>query len=287
MMRSLKGSTPDVNHFLEPAARAPIRDWFETPLGRSLQAVEAHCLRTVLPSLYGTVALQLGHLAKLDFLDACVAPTRIVVEPGNTALQTNGVVEQKLTGSRRLCVRATADELPFDERSVDVVLLPHTLDFSDDPYPVLREVSRVLRPEGHVVILGFNPMSLWGLRRLLARRPRSVPWCAHFFRLARVKDWLALLDFEYARGNMLFYRPPLRREPAMERLHFLEHTGDRWWPMMAGVYLVVAKKRVFGMTTLPVAWKTEKVVGLAGAAPKPAVFGKVSRRLHRRVRRHA
>jgi SAM-dependent methyltransferase len=286
MTRSLKGSAPDVNHFLEPAARARIRGWFDTPLGRSLQAVEAHCLRTVLPSLYGTVAMQLGHLAKLDMLDACVAPTRIVVEPGDASRQTNCAVERQLTGSRRLCVRAAADELPFAERSVDVALLPHTLDFSDDPHPVLREVSRVLRPEGHVVILGFNPMSLWGLRRLLTRPPRPAPWCAHFFRLARVKDWLALLDFECVRGNMLYYRPPLRREPTMERLHFLEHTGDRWWPMMAGVYLVVAKKRVFGMTTLPVAWKTEKV-GLAGAAPKPAVFGKVSRGIHRRMRRHA
>ena len=284
-MRSLKGSTPDVNHFLDPPSRAHVRDWFDTPLGRSVQAVEAHCLRTVLPSLYGTVALQLGHLGKLDLLDACVVPTRVVVEPENALYQNNCVTEQHLTGARRLCVRATADELPFDERSVDVVLLPHTLDFSDDPHPVLREVSRVLRPEGYAVILGFNPMSLWGLRRLVTRRPRAAPWCGHFFRLARVKDWLGLLDFECTHGNMLYYRPPLKREPIMERLHFLEHTGDRWWPMMAGVYLIVAKKRVFGMTTLPVEWKALKTVGL-GAAAKPAVFGKVSRGLSRRVRRH-
>ncbi|HLF22911.1 MAG TPA: class I SAM-dependent methyltransferase, partial [Burkholderiales bacterium] len=210
---------------------------------------------------------------------------RIVVDPETVLFQNNCVTEQRLTGSRRLCVRAAVDELPFDERSVDLVLLPHTLDFSDDPHPVLREVSRVLRPDGHAVILGFNPMSLWGLRRLATRRPRPVPWCAHFFWLARVKDWLALLDFECTHGSMLYYRPPLKREPSMERFYFLEHTGDRWWPMMAGVYLIVAKKRVFGMTTLPVEWKAVKTVGLGGAA-KPAVFGQVSRGLNRRVRRH-
>lgn len=283
MTRSLQGSSPAVNLF-EPPSRPQILDWFDTPLGRSLQAVEAHRLRSVLPSLYGTVALQLGRLGIMDLLDSSVAPTRVVLDSQEAPVRPKGATEQRLTGARTVYVRAGADELPFDERSIDVALLPHALDFSADPHPILREVSRVLRPEGHVVILGFNPVSLWGLRRLVARRPRPVPWCAHFFRLARVKDWLALLDFECTHGSMLYYRPPLKREPAMDRLYFLEQSGDRWWPMMAGVYLIVAKKRVFGMTPLPIVWKSSKAVGLA--APKPAVFGQVSGGLSRRIRRH-
>lgn len=284
MTRSLKGSSSAVNDFLASPGRSPIRDWFDTPLGRSLQAVEAHELRSVLPTLYGTAALQLGVVGKMDLLDSCPAPTRIVVDPDEASFQPRGAEEQQLTGARTVVVRAGADELPFAERSIDVALLPHALDFSVEPHPMLREVSRVLRPEGHVVILGFNPVSFWGLRRLLAGRPRPVPWCAHFFRLARVKDWLALLDFECTHGSMLYYRPPLRREPAMDRLYFLEQAGDRWWPMMAGVYLIVAKKRVLGMTPVPVKWKTAKVVGLGAA--KPAVFGQVSRGFTRRIRRH-
>jgi SAM-dependent methyltransferase len=284
MTRSQQGPSPTVNDLLDPIARSEILDWFDTPLGRSLQAVEAHRLRAVLPSLYGTVALQLGRIGKLDLLDASVAPARIVVEPGNALLQSSCAAEQQLTGMRMLCVRARVDALPFDERSIDVALLPHTLDFCGDPYAVLREVSRVLRPDGHVVILGFNPLSLWGLRRLLTRRPRPVPWCGRFFWLTRVKDWLALLDFETTQGSMLYYRPPFKREPAMDRFYFLEQTGDRWWPLMAGVYMVVAKKRVFGMTRLPIEWKTVQSIGLAAA--KPATFGVVSRRLPRRTRRH-
>lgn len=284
MTRSLKGSSPAVNDFLDPSVRSQIVNWFDTPLGRSLQAVEAHQLRSVLPSLYGTVALQLGIVGIMDLLDSCVAPTRIVVEAEDALFRSKGAAEQHLTGARTVCVRARADELPFDERSIDVVLLPHALDFSVDPHSLLREVSRVLRPEGHVVVLGFNPLSLWGLRRLVARRPRPVPWCGHFFRLARVKDWLALLGFECTHGSMLYYRPPFRREPAMDRFYFLEQTGGRWWPMVAGVYLIVAKKRVLGMTPLPIEWKTAKAVGLAAA--KPAVFGQVRRELDRRLRRH-
>ncbi|MBI3899390.1 MAG: methyltransferase domain-containing protein [Gammaproteobacteria bacterium] len=264
--------------------RAQLLCWFDSPLGRSLQAVEAHRLRTILPSLYGTIALQLGRIGKLDLLDASVAPTRIMLDQDGPQQYKNCPVEQMLTGSRTSLVLGETDALPLDERSIDLALLPHTLDFCDDPHPVLREVSRVLRPEGHVVILGFNNMSLWGVRRLLARRPKSAPWCGHFFSLARVKDWLGLLDFECTHGSMLYYRPPLRRESARDRLYFLEKAGDRWWPMMAAVYMVVAKKRAFGMTPLPVSWKKRKALGLVGV--EPAVRGALTGSYQRKTRRH-
>lgn len=239
--------------------RRQLRQWFDSPLGRSLQAQEAQHLRAALPNLYGTVAAQLGQIGKLDLMDACIAPTRILLDDHG--------------GSDGCRVRSIPEELPLDTKSADVMLLPHTLDFCADPHQVLREVSRVLRPEGHVVILGFNPVSLWGFRRLTARRPRAAPWSGKFFRLSRIKDWLALLDFETTHGTMLYYRPPLRNEGLMHRLHFLDKMGDRWWPMMAGVYLVVAKKRVVGVTPLPVTWKTKRAVGRA--ATQPAARGMI------------
>ena len=239
--------------------RRQLRQWFDSPLGRSLQAQEAQHLRAVLPNLYGTVAAQVGQIGKLDLMDACIAPMRILLDDHG--------------GPDRCRVRSVPEELPLDTKSTDVMLLPHTLDFCNDPHQVLREVSRVLRPEGHVVILGFNPVSLWGFRRLTVRRPRTAPWCGKFFRLSRIKDWLALLDFETTHGTMLYYRPPLHNEGFMHRLHFLDKMGDRWWPMMAAVYLVVAKKRVVGVTPLPVSWKTQRAVG--SAATQPAARGMI------------
>ncbi|MHB1951860.1 MAG: SAM-dependent methyltransferase, partial [Acidiferrobacteraceae bacterium] len=135
---------------------------------------------------------------------------------------------------------------------------------SPDPHQVLRETHRVLVPEGHAVILGFNPLSLWGVQRIFSRG-RGVPWSAQFIRLMRIRDWLALLDFEWVGGRMMYYRPLLRSEAVMDRLHFLEAMGDRWWPLAAAVYLIVAKKRVAGMTALRPVWKTPRrgrVVGL-------------------------
>jgi SAM-dependent methyltransferase len=225
--------------------RAQLCAWFDSALGRALQAAESQQLRAVLPTLYGTVALQLGRIGEFDLMDACVAPTRILLDTR--------------AGSERCQVRALVEELPLDGKSVDVAILPHTLDFSTDPHQVLRETARVLRPEGHAVVLGFNPVSLWGVRRLFARRPRAAPWCGNFYRLARIKDWLKLLDLELTHGQMLFYRPPVAHEALRDRLHVLDKMGDRWWPMMAAVYLVVAKKRVHGVTPLPVAWKARRL----------------------------
>jgi len=243
---------------LEPARRHELCDWFGRFPGQSLLAVEAHALRAVWPSLFGRTAAQLGSLGMVDLLEACNAPVRALVDlpdvPGPAVARINALPEF----------------LPFDQRSVDLMLLPHTLEFAADPHQVLREVSRVLAPEGHVVILGFNPFSLWGLRRLLTRRHRSTPWNGNFLNLARIKDWLKLLDFDLAQGRMLYYRPPLMSVAGMERLRFLDAAGNRWWPMAGAVYLVVAKKRVLGMTPLRPEWRKTRAFGRRAVA-RPAL----------------
>jgi SAM-dependent methyltransferase len=229
-----------------PQLRQSLRAWFGSPLGRSLLASETNQLQTVLPRLYGLVTLQLGSLGKMDMMEGCHTPTRVVLD-----LLRNG---------ETTTVQGVPEAIPFDTRSVDVALLPHTLDFSDDPHQVLREVDRILVPEGHVVILGFNPLSFWGLRRTFATPRGHVPWCGNFLRLARLKDWLRLLEYELMGGRMMYYRPPLQNDRLMNRLYFLDAVGDRWWPMMAAAYIVVAKKRVFGVTRLRARWRRKSVI---------------------------
>ena len=235
--------------------RAALCDWFAQSPGRSLLAVESYALRMVWPSLFGKVAVQLGCVGPVDLLDACNAPVRAVLDlPGALSAPVARV-------------HGEPEALPFDSRSVDLMLLPHTLEFCTDPHQVLREVSRVLAPEGHVVVLGFNPFSLWGLWRLVLRGRRAAPWTGNFLNLVRLKDWLKLLDFEFVQGSMLYYRPPVSNEATMERLRFLDKAGDRWWPMAGAVYLLVAKKRVVGMTPLRPEWRTRRMLGKAVARP--------------------
>ncbi len=154
------------------------------------------------------------------------------------------------------------------EASLDLVVLPHTLEFSADPHHVLREVERVLVPEGRVVISGFNPASLWGFRQARGRVFRAsqlyLPEAGDFIGPWRLRDWLQLLSFEVESDRYGCYRPAIQSEKWLNRTAWLDRAGARWWPIFGAVYFVVAVKRVRGMRLLGPAWKPRRA---ASAAP--------------------
>jgi len=160
-------------------------------------------------------------------------------------------------------VLADPQWLPFPENSLDLVVLPHALEFAEDPHQLLREVHRTVRPEGQVVIAGFNPFSLFGARRYFGRG-ETPPWNGNFIALYRLKDWLALLGFDVTGGSLDCYVPPFAQEPWLRRCGFFEHTGDRWWPIAGGVYFLRATKKIVGMRVITPAWDWRKN-GLASA----------------------
>lgn len=211
--------------------------WFQTPLGERLLEREQSWYDAELADVFGFNALQLG-LAEFDFLRANRIPMRARVG---------------LDGPMQL--RADVADLPIASGEVDLVVLPHTLEFSPNPHQVLRETQRILRPEGHVLISCFNPWSLWGLARLFRGRSGDYPWCGQFIGLPRIKDWLALLGFDSAAGRMTAYTPPLRGEQWQHRLRFMEPAGDRWWPFAGGVYFLHGIKRVSGIRLITPRWK--------------------------------
>jgi len=148
------------------------------------------------------------------------------------------------------------------------VVLPHTLEFERDPHEVLREVDRILIPEGHVVVLGFNPWSLWGMWRLLRCRSGKAPWCGDFLSLLRIKDWMALLGFDVVLVRRYFYRPPLQRVGIMKKLSFMERLGSKLWPHLSGAYLLVAQKRVATLTPIKPRWSPRR--RLMGSLARPS-----------------
>jgi SAM-dependent methyltransferase len=163
-----------------------------------------------------------------------------------------------------------SEHLPIQPDCVDAVLLHHSLDIASDPRQVLREVERILVPEGHLIILGFNPRSMWGVRRFLSFRSHSAPWGMHFLPVKRIKDWLTLLGFDISMVRYGFFRPPLGRKGVVERLRFMESWGQNWWPFLGGVYLMVAKKKVATLTPIKPRWRPQRsiVAGLSDAASR-------------------
>lgn len=222
--------------------------WFDEQPGSLLLEQECEVLERMLSGLFGYYLLQVGlgaHREKL--LKGCRVRACLVLDSR---------ADQKV--GKRADLSGDPLQLPVAGDSVDVVVLPHTLDFSPDPHQVLREVERVLIPEGRLIVTGFNPWGLWGLWRLFGWRSKKIPWCGRFISLGRLCDWLSLLGFEVEVTETLMYRPPLRNPALMGRLQLLERLGQRFWPHMSSGYVIQAVRRVLPLTPVGPAWKKRR-----------------------------
>jgi SAM-dependent methyltransferase len=230
------------------ASKAPWSSWdawLSSPPGKYVLDWEQAQFDHIVSDIFGYHALQIG-LPQISTLQENRMPLQIILRAPHDKPAQNEEPTYLWHA-----VDGLPEELPFANQSLDLVVLPHVLEFAVDPHAVLREVERVLMPEGRVVISGFNPASLWGLRQyfshILAQTP-YLPREGQFIDLLRIKDWLKLLNFSVDRGRFGCYRLPLRSKSGMKKLGFLEKAGDRWWPVLGAVFMVSAVKRVSGMT---------------------------------------
>lgn len=247
---------------------ATLSDWLETPLGNYVKTWEQERLDALTADIFGLNALQIG-LPQIDTLRANRMQHRWrsdsqmpLAQPARPAQPENA--EPSSLAACHISLTHDFCDLPFASDSLDLVVLPHVLEFAAEPHQILREVERVLIPEGQVIICGFNPASLWGLRRVTSRLTGShfLPQGGEFISLRRLKDWLKLMSMEINRGHFGCYIPPRVSQGAIRRYAFMEKAGNRWWPSLGGVYILQAVKRVRGMT----------LIGLAKSRAKPQVL---------------
>lgn len=253
--------------------------WTDSPPGRYVLEWEQAQLDRVVSDVFGYHALQLG-LPQLDALRENRMPCRgLVLDaasgasapyefPRASAPSSGNGAAGRHAPAGRSAVWCDLLDLPFEAQSVDLIVMPHTLEFTADPHRLLREAERVLMPEGQLIILGFNSLSLWGARQSVGKvtgRP-FVPAAHDMIAFTRLKDWIKLLGFDLERGRFGCYRPPLVSDQWLARYGFMEAAGDRWWPIFGATYMVKAIKRVRGMHLVgPL--KVKKPVLAAGLAP--------------------
>jgi SAM-dependent methyltransferase len=257
--------TTDLNY---SKRHANFEQWFQTPLGRALLKDQRNCADDRVSGLTGARQLQIGVSHRLP-------------------LATTSDFSQRITTTASWCqelpagvVVCDADELPFPGDSMDLVILHHSADFSAQPHQVLREASRVLRGGGHMLILGFNPASLWGLRKLVSRHG-SGPWGGRFLMRSRLEDWLGLLNFEIESMDSQFFCPPIQSPALIDAVSDRELPGSRFLPGGA-YYCILATKRVFApIGKLPV-WRRRNVVPLRTAGP--VALGRGLRRVVEKTR---
>ncbi len=237
-------------HTPEPDLRGVRSDWqawLASPPGRYVLDWEQAQFDESVGDVFGFHALQLGESA-IDALRNNRIANRVGVLLANDPLPADRIPLLRVSHF---------EELPFESQSIDLVVLPHVLEFAQDPHQVLREVDRVLRPEGRMIVCGFNPASLWGLRQLA---PPSVitpfmPRAGHLIGLPRLRDWCKLLGFELERTRYGGFRPPCRTSAWLDRTEFMERAGDRWWPVCGAMYMLCAVKRVKAMRMVGRNWR--------------------------------
>jgi len=227
--------------------------WLGGPLGSLLLEQERAIVADSLEFAFGLHCVQVGAWGEPEtFLSG--ARTR------RTAL---------VAGDSRPGVSLVADPaaLSLQSDSVDVMLLPHTLEFAPDPHEVLREAARVLAGEGELVVVGFEPLGSWALRNAFTRGG-CPPGIARTIAAPQLADWLKLVGFEVAPAERYLYAPPFASLRTAKARGFLERLGRRAWPRFSGAYLLHARKRVHSMT--PVRLRQRMRTAVIGGLAEPA-----------------
>jgi SAM-dependent methyltransferase len=235
--------------------KSELQQWFASPPGSIILEAESKILSHTLSNVFGYHLLQLGWITQHDWLKHSRISRPVYLTP---------VCPSDFSGT---CVQGSFVDLPFLPDSIDAVLLPHVLEFIDNPQQVLQEVDQVLIPEGQVIIVGFQPWSLFGLIRLFSKH-KQLPWRGKFYSSYRIRGWLRDQGYKIEEEKTLFFRPLLQNSKTLQKLLFMEAVGQLVWPYLGSIYLIVARKRVAGVTPIR-ASRLKKHVRVAHSVTQP------------------
>ena len=233
-----------------------LKQSFEGGFGELLMACELSFVKT-----------WLGHLGGVEMVVTGITSEPVIRLAEDTAAINKTFVLEAIEGDGippGNIVIARPDMLPFRSDSIDLLIALHTLQQTDDPRRMVREVERVLSPEGRVIFSGLNPWSLAGLRglvtggKILGEFPLKECVSRHI-----LCDWLLLLGLEIEKSATFGHRPPLQSESMLGKFAFLEKLGSRAWPFFGAGYLVQAQKHVSNLIPLAPArpWRSRVVPG--------------------------
>ncbi|MDB4512048.1 class I SAM-dependent methyltransferase [Arenicella sp.] len=210
----------------------PFSKWLSSSYAQQYLQSEARHLKNALRQVSGPRVLQLGNLIDSSEIEAIDFPQHIIAD-----------IDAK--ASSQDCVQFDPAFMPLQNETMSTVIVPHVLERHQFHHQVLRESNRVLMPEGHIILTGFNPISMLGVQRLIFKRAVCP---GHYFSVKRVSDWLQLLGFEIVASSTFAYSPLVKNERIRKTLNFLNALGDRWLPMLGGGYMITARKKQPGGT---------------------------------------
>ncbi len=231
--------------------------WLSRFLGARVLEAEQKILTRICAERYGKHAVLIGVPRQHTLLNASHISNRVIMSPLVNKFKDVQTIESDFY------------ELPIIPGSIDLVILPHTLDFIDNPHRLLLEACRIVKPEGDIIIMGFNPLSLWGLKKYMSKNKNS-PWNGNFIAVSKVVEWLKLADFQIMQEDMLFFRPPVTHEKTFHKLRFLEWIGRKCFMPFGGIYTLTAKAKVIPLMPIKLLWK-QKIAPLSATFSGPSM----------------
>ena len=234
-----------------------LESWYCSERGKYLLERARGVLQPRLDTAFGYHILQLGPVRGVSLLEG--SPINPHIHAGSRPGE----------GVDLVC---DGDELPLESDSVDVVVAHHCLEFHSNPHQVLREIQRVLTPQGQLLLLGFNPFSLRGINTRCRGFLRRSPWHGHSpVSEPRLRDWLHLLGCEVHHSAYLYTVPPA----GGSRLRRVLERCDSWCSAhnipLGGIYVVHAVKQVAAQNRprLDLRSRSQRLIGLAAPSPAP------------------
>ena len=222
-----------------------ISDWYQTELGQFLLDELTEKLEPVLSTSFGYYSLQIGCPGESgQLLQSC-------------QIRNKFTLDRAIPGSD-ICARSA--HLPIANDSVDLVILMHHISTTEEPHALLREVSRILIPQGKLIIVDFNPLSLWGLRHFFQSWLEQIPWSGHYFSASRLTDWMQLLGFAQQKQLKVGYLPPIQQPRILRHLSWLEKGMRNWMKFSSALNVLVYDKNVVPLTPLRARWVARKIL---------------------------
>ncbi len=236
------------------------QSWYQTLSGQyALEKLDDFCT-DLMSEIFGYYAIETGVLSGQHNL---LKHSRIAT---GFSLATPDVIKQfeasenKLEKKNNYALISTPENLPLSTDDVDLVVASHVLETTENPHQVLREIDRVLVPEGHCILIGFNPLALSHSRKSFGSLFRRGNEHYKMRSVNRVRDWFSLLGFEILDVNYFGCRPRVKNKKLFDGLSWMEKFGDYSGIMLGNMYVIHAKKQVIAMRPDKRVWKAPAVL---------------------------
>ena len=261
-MNKQKTDSPPSHAVLHTAkAVAELKSWYASRQGQYALEQLHVLVQGMIADVFGYYALQAGLLAEYcNFLQDSRIGSCFRLSPDPAAQGIDLV--------------ADVESLPVAFDNVDLFIGCHLLDYARSPHQVLREIERVLVPEGHCILIGFNPLSFrgMGLGWKLARGKTNVSLYSSF----RIRDWFSILGFEIVDTHTIGFRPGWGGESIFRRLEWMDRLGSRYQLPLGNVQIIHARKQVSRLTPIKQKMKARPILQ-PGIAVNSGTTGRVQR----------